>query len=517
MYDAISKLRKSIVIAQVTKPVAFDFTETGKILDAKIIAFSFEDYLVYSFLQSSLHGAWAWKYCTTLETRLSYTPTAIFQTFPFPSILTIQKAELETIGEQYHEHRKQLMLGMQLGLTKTYNLFHSKLLRPATIAELALEDKAFEKLLGKESAHLRKHFARTPEATLTFNEAVTGIEKLRTLHMQMDTTVRNAYGWQDLDLGHAFHEVDYLPENDRVRYTISPVARKEVLKRLLLLNHKLYAEEQAAKAAQLVLLGEAKATLKKGKAALSTAIQEPDIVYKVVKLKPDVSLSIDFNTNMKEFGLHQGIYSVSDAATMLDLPTNKVRDWFRELVREGYEGLSDDQRVDAANRRISFHGLIELYVIGKLRDDGVPIRPILNARADLKNKTGKQYPFATNNVKDRLRTDGRRIYFYFEGEENPVTLDGSGQFNLNLIQMFFDTIEFDNGVAQRMFPARGNRKVVIDPKQGNGKPVIVNKEVLVNLIASIYDGPESLPMLSEEYNLSEEEVRGALNYAQVSL
>jgi hypothetical protein len=33
--------------------------------------------------------------------------------------------------------------------------------------------------------------------------------------------------------------------NDRLRYTIHPDARKELLKRLLLLNHKLYAEEEA--------------------------------------------------------------------------------------------------------------------------------------------------------------------------------------------------------------------------------------------------------------------------------
>jgi len=33
--------------------------------------------------------------------------------------------------------------------------------------------------------------------------------------------------------------------NDRTRYIIHPDARKEVLKRLLQLNHELYAEEEA--------------------------------------------------------------------------------------------------------------------------------------------------------------------------------------------------------------------------------------------------------------------------------
>ena len=68
----------------------------------------------------------------------------------------------------------------------------------------------------------------------------------------MDQAVLAAYGWHQpsdagpaLALRHDFYEVDYLPENDRVRYTIHPDARKEILKRLLQLNHKLYAEEEA--------------------------------------------------------------------------------------------------------------------------------------------------------------------------------------------------------------------------------------------------------------------------------
>jgi hypothetical protein len=62
----------------------------------------------------------------------------------------------------------------------------------------------------------------------------------------MDETVLNAYGWEDIELSHDFYEVDYLPENDRVRYTISSDARKEVLKRLLKLNHEIHKQEVKA-------------------------------------------------------------------------------------------------------------------------------------------------------------------------------------------------------------------------------------------------------------------------------
>jgi hypothetical protein len=50
--------------------------------------------------------------------------------------------------------------------------------------------------------------------------------------------VRNAYGWQDLALGHGFFEVENRPEHDRVRFSISPAARAEILRRLLDLNLK---------------------------------------------------------------------------------------------------------------------------------------------------------------------------------------------------------------------------------------------------------------------------------------
>ena len=65
--------------------------------------------------------------------------------------------------------------------------------------------------------------------------------QLRALHKEMDEAVAIAYGWDDLVLGHGFHET-----KQGLRYTISEVARREVLGRLLKLNHERYAEEVAA-------------------------------------------------------------------------------------------------------------------------------------------------------------------------------------------------------------------------------------------------------------------------------
>jgi len=93
--------------------------------------------------------------------------------------------------------------------------------------------------LGKDAA-LLIYLAKT-EDTCPFNEAVAGIVKLRQLRMEMDHAVLEAYGWTDV-YRHDFYEV-YLPENNRIRYTIHPAARKEILKQLLELNHKIHEEE----------------------------------------------------------------------------------------------------------------------------------------------------------------------------------------------------------------------------------------------------------------------------------
>jgi hypothetical protein len=61
---------------------------------------------------------------------------------------------------------------------------------------------------------------------------------LRREFQELDLTAIEAYGWTDLDLGHGFHET-----KQGVRFTISEAARREVLARLLTLNHERYAEE----------------------------------------------------------------------------------------------------------------------------------------------------------------------------------------------------------------------------------------------------------------------------------
>jgi hypothetical protein len=159
-----------------------------------------------------------------LKQDLRYSPSKCFDTFAFPEgVWQTANPALATLGERYHEHRKSLMLGLWLGLTDIYNLFHARDLTPAKVAKVS-----------KKSAQ---------ESTRGFEALL----ELRRLHVELDLAIRAAYNWQNLPFDHDFYEIETLAEDDRrIRYTISSAARKELLRRLLVQNHARAEAEKAA-------------------------------------------------------------------------------------------------------------------------------------------------------------------------------------------------------------------------------------------------------------------------------
>jgi len=219
-----------IVTAFSAKHMMFSRIESNFIFSNAINILVDDKYFNLAILQSNIHESWVWKFASKLKNDLRYTPSDCFDTFPFPqNILKRAEVEIEKFGEKYHEFRKQLMIDLQLGLTKTYNLFHD---RDCTSNNL----EKVKDIREFKQANMQ----------IELKEAIKRIGKLRELHKNMDDYVLNAYDWADINLSHDFYELDYLPENDRIRYTISPESRKEILKRLLALNHQIHEAEVKA-------------------------------------------------------------------------------------------------------------------------------------------------------------------------------------------------------------------------------------------------------------------------------
>jgi hypothetical protein len=233
LFDLLAESNDALFSSRVTKYVQFSLLSSRVVPSEAVVIIKFTKWFDFIFVNNSIHDFWAWRFSSTMGSgTVRYSNSEAFETLPTPKNINLQlDKQFETIGEAYHENRRQLMLGMQLGLTKTYNLFHSH----------AIKTQAVNKK-DKQVAALQKHLANTPN-TISFDDAIQGILQLRELHVQMDEAVLEAYGWTEIQLHHDFYEVDYLPENDRIRFTIHPDARKEVLKRLLEHNHKIHEEE----------------------------------------------------------------------------------------------------------------------------------------------------------------------------------------------------------------------------------------------------------------------------------
>lgn len=192
LYNAITRLKRVLVIALVSRTGLPMWAPTGQVFSHKLGVFVTDRSAHLTLLSSTMHSSWAWRYSSTMKADLNYSPSDVFETFAQPELT----GRMDRVGEELHTFRRSVMLEQQLGLTKLYNLIHD----PAQTAE--------------------------------------DVKRLREIHTEVDYSVAEAYGWTDLDLGHGFHDT-----RQGRRFTIDPAVQTEVLDRLLELNFERYDEE----------------------------------------------------------------------------------------------------------------------------------------------------------------------------------------------------------------------------------------------------------------------------------
>ena len=182
LYETISKVDQVMAMNRHSKYTIISPVSKGIVYSEATVVFALNSYSKFAFLSSSIHDIWAWKNSSTMgSSTLRYSASKAFETFPFPQMLN---EKIETLGYELFVFRQKMMLEYQIGLTELYNRFHN------------------------------------PNSDITL---------LHEIHCEIDKIVLSAYNWEDMNLYHDFYEVDYLPENDRVRFTIHPEARKEIL------------------------------------------------------------------------------------------------------------------------------------------------------------------------------------------------------------------------------------------------------------------------------------------------
>ncbi|MBX3446744.1 MAG: hypothetical protein KF765_08305 [Parvibaculaceae bacterium] len=186
-----------ICVSLSSKYAAPHIVKNDCIFDQKIVVFSDNRKGLFALLSSNIHASWVFKMGSSLGISQNYTPRDCVETFPLVDVSN----GVDEIGRDFERAQTLAMSALNMGLTDLYNLLHS------------------------------------PE------EKNSKIHELRDLYREIDSHVAKLYGWDDIDLGHGFHELQDLPANDRVRFTISESARLEVLRRLAELNSQRYRDE----------------------------------------------------------------------------------------------------------------------------------------------------------------------------------------------------------------------------------------------------------------------------------
>lgn len=190
-------LARILVVVQTSKYVTASFQPNDRVFSQSLVMIASDDYGLFASINSSIHSAWISSTCSNMGATQRYIVSDGFNTYPFP----IYSDELIRLGEAFDIARRSALSKYSIGLTDIYNELHN------------------------------------PSCNLNL------IVRLRELQVKIDTALMKSYDWSDIDLGHDFHELPNLSENDRIRFTISEPTRIEVLRRLSELNRKRYEEE----------------------------------------------------------------------------------------------------------------------------------------------------------------------------------------------------------------------------------------------------------------------------------
>lgn len=220
--------------------------------------------------------------------------------------------------------------------------------------------------------------------------------------------------------------------------------------------------------------------------------------------------------NQLELGL--GIYTPTEIARILRIPSRKVHWWIKRYW-DGELGKRYEARYSWKtnnSKAVSFHKLIEFYVMMELSEQGVKTRPLLEAHKILSDRYKSPFPFAKKEVLQNIRTDGKRIYFVVD-EASILALDGSGQLNLSFIEVFFKNIDLDTeNLAFRYWPLGRCNSILIDPERKFGHPLIANRNIAPEIIYNHIKSGDPVNYIAHVYNLTEKQVDDALEYCNAA-
>jgi uncharacterized protein (DUF433 family) len=213
--------------------------------------------------------------------------------------------------------------------------------------------------------------------------------------------------------------------------------------------------------------------------------------------------------------LEAGIYTVPDAAELVEAPPALVRVWVG-----GHKGKQDPVIINELGRihgkvAVSFHNLMELRFVALFHSAGVRLQTIRAIMSDVRDSLAHPHPFATEIV---FRTDGRKIVAEIglkNGVKNIYDLR-SHNYEMHSVVMKSlknDVIYDPRGDATAWRPRRKIApNVVMHPAFSFGRPILQHSHIPTATIAAAAKAEKSAKAAAWLYEVTEKEVREAIRF-----
>lgn len=214
--------------------------------------------------------------------------------------------------------------------------------------------------------------------------------------------------------------------------------------------------------------------------------------------------------------LETGIYSLSDAARLLGLPTSTVRAWVNGRGDRQDPLIENQLGRSGRTYLISFTNLMELRFIQKFTDAGVGLRRVRAVMAQATELLKRPHPFATNVV---FTTDGKNILARIlreSGQEDVLDLKSQNYEMLEIILQSLKTdVVFDAaGEATAWFPRRDTApNIVVHPRFSFGRPILLESHVPTEAIEQSVK-VEGVDATADLYEVPVEQVQEAIRFQE---
>jgi uncharacterized protein (DUF433 family) len=195
------------------------------------------------------------------------------------------------------------------------------------------------------------------------------------------------------------------------------------------------------------------------------------------------------NTDISSRLIGVGLYTAAEAALYTGISVKDIRRWMFGYSAHGvnHAGLWTPELSSIDENLLGFHDLLEIRFVHAFRQHGVSLQAIRSASIQAREMFGQRYPFTCK----RFQTDGRDIFATVLDETGDEALldlvKRQWAFKQVIKPSLYEGIDYTGeGSAQRWFPLKRSKAVVLDPARNFGKPVLTSVGIDTSAIYQSY-------------------------------